>query len=191
MSEKIIPLGNGLSLSPLTAADKPALVKYLNEREIFLRTLNIPFPYKESDADFWIAYQTREAAKNDGTATALAIRSPEGEMIGSVGLDGLVIGEHHRAELGYWLAKPFWGKGIMTGAAATMCKLGFGEFGLHKITSSVFSFNTGSQRVLEKNAFVQEGSLKRHYEKEGRLLDALVFAKFRQVGDDLDAKSRK
>jgi RimJ/RimL family protein N-acetyltransferase len=35
-------------------------------------------------------------------------------LISGLGFDALTIGKSHRAEIGYWLAKPYWGRGIMT-----------------------------------------------------------------------------
>jgi ribosomal-protein-alanine N-acetyltransferase len=169
---------NGYRLSPITLADAPTLVKHLNEKEIYLRTLHIPYPYTPTDADFWVKHMAEVYQRNAGAMVTAAIRSPEGEMIGSVGLDGLSVGTSYRAELGYWLAKPYWGQGIVTEAVGEMVKKAFEEWGLVKITSSIFSFNTQSQRVLEKNGFVQEGELKRHFRKDGRLIDAKAFARF-------------
>ena len=172
-----VSLKNSFSLSVLTEADKPDLVRNINDPEIYRATLNIPHPYREQDADYFLKLVEEQTAINGGVTTSLCIRSPRGEVIGGVGFDGLKIGTTHRAEIGYWLAKSYWGASIMTGAVATACNIGFEQFGLEKITAHIFAFNAASQRVLEKNGFHLEGELLRHYQKGGEFFDAKLFAK--------------
>lgn len=174
-----IDIGNGFALSPITSGDKVAYVQHLNDREIYLRTLNIPFPYDTAAADWWIGAVAESTQRNSGKAVSLAIRDAKGMLVGGIGFDGLVIGKTHRAEIGYWLAKLYWGKGIMTAAVAKACDLGFSEYRLEKITAHIFAFNTASQRVLEKNGFLQEGELRRHYLKDGEVYDGKLFARLK------------
>ena len=78
------------------------------------------------------------------------VQGEKGELIGGCGFDGLRIGKTHGAEIAYWLAKPYWGRGIMTAAVRRVCEHGVAEFGLVKIIAHVFDFNIASARVLEK-----------------------------------------
>ena len=94
---------------------------------------------------------------------------------GGCGFDDFQVGKSHRAEIGYWLAKPYWNRGIMTAVVKKVCQYGFKEFGLVKITAHVFATNPASGRVLEKCGFEQEGFLKKHYLKDGRYLDAGLY----------------
>jgi RimJ/RimL family protein N-acetyltransferase len=55
-----------------------------------------------------------------------------------------------RAEMGYWIARPFWRKGLMTEAATAATRWAFETLGLHKVTITCFDGNVGSQRVIEK-----------------------------------------
>ena len=100
-------------------------------------------------------------------------------MLGSVGLDGMVIGEHFRAELGYWLSEKYWGQGIMTRTIEVLCRHAFDELCLEKITATVFDYNEGSRKVLEKSGFQQEGLLKKHVKKSGKLVDIFAYALFK------------
>ena len=81
----------------------------------------------------------------------------EGAPVGCVGLHGITWGmraiRRDRAELGYWIAKPFWGKGLMTEAATAATRWGFETLGLHKITVTCIDENIGSRRVIEKVGF--------------------------------------
>ncbi len=85
--------------------------------------------------------------------------------------------EGHKAEIGYWLAEKHWGKGIMTGAVRIICRFGFEKLGLRRIYAAVFPGNRASARVLEKAGFVFEGRLRNLYEKGGKMIDGLMYAK--------------
>ena len=86
---------------------------------------------------------------------------------------------HPHGVPGLWLAKPFLGRGIMTALVQRMCRHAFEEFGLVKITAHVFPHNPASARVLEKCGFQQEGLLRKHFLKDGKFVDALLFALFK------------
>src|SRR6202040_3628712 len=121
------------------------------------RTLRIPFPYTKNDAAEWFALVAK-ITQQQGQPVHFAIRSDDDSLIGGCGfVDGLQVGKSHRAEVGYWLAKPFWGRGIMTAVVQRGCQHAFNEFGFVKIIAHVVTHNPASARVLEKCGFVQEG----------------------------------
>jgi RimJ/RimL family protein N-acetyltransferase len=163
-------------LTEFRPSDKPALVEHLREKEIFDRTLRIPFPYTEADADDWLN-NVAKITQQQGRAVNWAIRTADDFLIGGVGFDGFQVGKSHRAEIGYWLTNPFWGRGIMTAVVQKACSCAFEEFGLVKITAHVFATNPASSRVLQKCGFEQEGFLKKHFLKDGQYLDARLFAR--------------
>jgi len=173
-----IVVNDQVHLSPYHASDKAALVSSLNDREIYERTLRIPFPYTNDDAGKWLTLVAR-ITEQQARVIHWAIRSADGALIGGCGFDDLQVGKSHRGEVGYWLAKPLWGRGIMTAVVQRICRYAFEEFGLLKITAHLFPQNAASARVLEKCGFEQEGFLRKHFLKEGRLLDARVFALLR------------
>src|SRR5665647_1141073 len=109
----MLSLTKGYSVSDITPGDKTSYVEQLREKQISNQTLNIPFPYRTEDAEWWITH-VASAATHAGRTVNWAIRDPAGKLIGGIGFHGLVPGRDHRAELGYWLAKPYWGKGLMT-----------------------------------------------------------------------------
>lgn len=163
-------------LSEFGWQDKAALIEHLKEKQIYLQTLAIPFPYTESDADWWINRNIEAAKRQQGRTLNWAIRrSSDGLLIGGVGFSDHKIGTVHSSELGYWLAKPYWGKGIMTEVVKVVTAFGFKELGLIRITAHIFAFNKGSARVLEKAGFLCEGHLRSHYQKEGQIIDAKIY----------------
>jgi len=170
-----IAVSEHIHLSEMRSADKAALIEHLQEKAIYERTLRIPYPYTEGDADAWLA-RVERAAREGGPFAAMAIRNEAGSLIGACGFDGLVEGKAHRVELGYWLARPYWGRGIMTAVVSRACAFAFAQFGLVKIAAHVFAGNVASARVLEKCGFEQEGYLRKHYVKDGQFVDVRLFA---------------
>jgi [ribosomal protein S5]-alanine N-acetyltransferase len=170
-----IVVNDQLHLSEFRSSDKDALVEYLNDRDIYDRTLRIPFPYTHDAADEWLVLASK-IAEQQGRPIHWAVRDASAALIGGCGFDDIQIGQSHRGEIGYWLAKPFWGRGIMTAVVQRICAHGFEEFGLVKITAHVFPRNLASARVLEKCGFKEEGYLRKHYVKDGSFIDARSFA---------------
>ncbi len=170
----------GIHLTEIRRTDVDALVEYLNDREIYDRTSRIPFPYTAADAEEWFRISD-EMAVVAGQAVNWAIRNTEGKLVGGIGLEGVIPGKSHRAEIGYWLATPLRGRGIMTAVAWAVCQHGFDNLALSKITALVFPGNVASARVLEKCGFEYEGYLKSHFQKEGVLIDAWAYGLVKKV----------
>jgi RimJ/RimL family protein N-acetyltransferase len=169
-----LPVSDHIHLTDIRPSDKNAFIEHLNEKEIYDNTLRIPFPYTEKDANEWITLVAQNSER-EGQPIQFAIRDDDERLIGGCGFDGLRIGKSHRAEIGYWLAKPYWGRGIMTAVVGRLCDYAFNNFGLVKITAHVFTSNPASGRILEKCGFQLEGVLKKHFEKDGHYLDSNLY----------------
>jgi [ribosomal protein S5]-alanine N-acetyltransferase len=78
----------------------------------------------------------------------------EGAPVGCIGLHRITWSKAavrlDRAELGYWIARPFWGKGLMSEAATLATRWAFETLGLHKVRVMCFEENLSSRRVIEK-----------------------------------------
>ncbi len=174
MTESRLRFRDGFHLSSVQPNDKFALLEHFKAKEIYDSTLNIPYPYSEADADKWLTRRI-ENTQRQGKEVTFAIRKDDGEMIGAVGADSFEIGASHRAEIGYWLARPYWGQGIMTDAVRAYVHYAFDDLKMLRLTAHVLEFNIGSSRVLGKNGFKLEGRLRRHFRKEEKLYDAYFF----------------
>jgi RimJ/RimL family protein N-acetyltransferase len=170
-----ISVNDQIHLSEIHPTDQAACLEHLNAKEIYDRTLRIPYPYTEADFSAWMKI-VEKATEQQGRPIHWAIRTEEEYLIGGCGFDNLQVGKSHRAEIGCWLAKPYWGRGIMTAVVQKVCAFAFAEFGLMKIVAHVFAENVASAKVLEKCGFVQEGFLRKHFLKDGNYLDARLFA---------------
>jgi len=159
-------------LRPWHIDDALALVKYANNRKIWLNLRDgFPYPYTTQDAQHFLDMVSRQTPQ---TFFAIATHT---EAIGGIGI--MPNSDVHRltAELGYWLAEPFWGKGIMSEAVYVFTEFAFAQFNLVRIYAEPYAYNNASSRVLEKAGFSFEGRLKCSVIKDGVILDQLLYAK--------------
>lgn len=153
-----------LVLGPLVFSDVPNIVAYAGQREVADTTLNIPHPYREEDAIFWIN-SAHQGFKQKSQYTFAIRLQATGEFVGGMGLH--VQPAFDRAELGYWVGVPFWNRGYATEAAAGLLQFGFEQLGLHKIFATYLRSNPASGKVMRKNGMVEEGVLVDHTKKNG------------------------
>lgn len=112
----------------------------------------VPHPYP---ADGAVRFITEEVlpGRADGTSYTFAIMAEgEPELVGAIQLKH-VDRERGEAELGYWIGRPYWGRGYASAAAALAVRFGFEGIGLRRIYAHVLAHNPASARVLEKVGF--------------------------------------
>lgn len=173
MKAKII-VNQQIYLDQLLIRDLPVLQQNINNYEIYKNTLNIPYPYTTQDAEFWFN-QTNKLNKKYGVNTNWVIRNKEGELIGGIG-NMLKYGvDAHKDEIGYWLAKPYWGKGIMTEVVKKYVTYLFKTTSIIRIEATIFARNKASEQVLLKSGFGLEGNLRKSYLKDGEYLDGKLY----------------
>jgi RimJ/RimL family protein N-acetyltransferase len=162
-----------LILRRFTLADAPDVQRLAGERDIARYTLSIPHPYADGMAEQWIGSHDERLASGQGTAFAITLRSG-GLLIGAIGLE--INQEHHRAELGYWIGKPYWGQGYCTDAARAVVRFAFEDLKLNRVHASHFSNNPASGRVMQKVGMRHEASLRQHIHKWGKYEDLEIYA---------------
>jgi ribosomal-protein-alanine N-acetyltransferase len=109
-----------------------------------------------------------------------------GKFIGTVGYHEWNV-RHGRAEIGYSLARSFWGLGYMTEAVRAVIDFGFGVMGLNRVEANCFIENKGSARVMEKCGMKFEAILRQHLFVKGRYEDVKMYSILRRewAGDGL------
>jgi RimJ/RimL family protein N-acetyltransferase len=126
------------------------------------------------DAEDWYRrFRNIMRRKNPGRM-AFAIEIDR-EVVGTIGISI----HDHKAEIGYWLGRKYWGKGIMTDVVKETTKYGFNELGLRRMYALVFPHNKASMRVLEKAGYKFEGILLKNVQKGNKLIDEYLFARIR------------
>jgi ribosomal-protein-alanine N-acetyltransferase len=165
----------------MSAPPRPVIPK-LSELPLELATKRLTLrPYTLDDVDemwphvsdpmlpkqmSWTAHQSKDETRGfvagcikgvgDNTGVVWTIRH-DGEFVGAIGLANIrfqfAAWRIDRAELGYWIGIPFWGRGFMTEAAAEVVRFGFETIGLHKITVGCLDGNVASQKIIERLGF--------------------------------------
>lgn len=125
-----------LVLRLLHEADIPAIVAGLNDFEV-AQYLPVPHPYREADARAWLA---------SVTPPHFAIDLPGQGLVGAIGIG---------PGLGYWLARPFQGRGLMTEACLVILDWYFAAFPDKLLPSGAYADNTASLNVQRKLGFIE------------------------------------
>lgn len=165
-----------LRLRLMALADAAEVYPFMADPEIAANTALIPYPYPPGAAESWIQATLETAAH--GEEFTFAIRLPQSDgsdrLIGAIGIGP--DGERYRGQIGYWLGKPYWGQGYMTEAARRVIRFGFEALGMHRIHANHFAFNPASGRVMQKAGMRCEGTQRGYFLKDGRYIDAVVYA---------------
>ena len=155
-------------LRKLKLTDKNDYIKNINDADV-LKLMGGEYPYNPEKFD-------KLFTSKNFISFAIEINN---EVVGEVGLTILERKiQNHIGVIGYWLAKRYWGDGIITKAIKCVCDYAFKEIKLKKITAEVFTENIASVRVLEKNNFICEGILKKHAFKNNKFYDIAYYSKF-------------
>ncbi|RDI36650.1 GNAT family N-acetyltransferase [Falsibacillus pallidus] len=101
------------------------------------------------------------------------ILKEKNEFIGTIGYHEMEP-EHFKAEIGYDLHPDHWGKGLMTEAINKVVNFGFDKLGFNRIEAVYHSLNEASKRVLHKNGFQYEGTLRKRFLINGEFTDACI-----------------
>ncbi len=133
-------------------------------------TNQFPFPYTKAHA---LEFIRRVNGLKPAQVFAIDL---DGEAIGAIGLHPQTDIFLKNAELGYWLAEKYWGKGFVSIAIKKIVEYGFSSFEIDRIFARPFGSNKASQRVLEKTGFVLEARLEKIIYKNNRYEDELIYA---------------
>lgn len=159
------------SLRPWNINDLSSLVKYANNNNIAkFMTNKFPHPYTEEAGKNFIAFATAD------TPIHIFAIEINGEAVGGIGIHPQDDIQNKNAELGYWLAEPFWGKGIMSKAIPQILDFAFKTYHINRVFARPFGTNLASQHLLEKCGFKLEARFSNTFFKNGAYLDELVYA---------------
>ena len=160
-----------VELRKWSLADKKELKELCNAVDRTYLSDRLPNPYTEDDADWWLNMVAKSEGIN-GTFRAVVM---DGKVIGSVSVERKADIYRLDGELGFMLLKDYWNRGLMSQAVGQVCKIAIKELGLNRITANVFHPNLASQRILLKNGFVQEGTMRKAAKKGDKVYDIFIY----------------
>ena len=132
----------------------------------------LPYPYTEQDGKEFISAML-SADENETFAFAIMV---DDKVVGSIGIFRQGNIHSQTAELGYYIAEEYWGKGIMTEAVKQICAYVFAKSDIIRIYAEPFAYNIASCRVLEKVGFQYEGTLRSNAVKNGKVIDMEMYS---------------
>ena len=146
-----------LLLRPFTEADAADLYKYAKDPEV-------------GPAAGWPPHGSVEESRNiirlvlNGPESYAICKNDDGRVIGAIALmlngDSRLAEGEDTCELGYWIGKPFWGRGLVTEASEALLRRAFTELGMRRVWCGYFEGNEKSKRVQEKLGFRHEKTLR-------------------------------
>lgn len=161
-------------LRPWHRGDETSIARHANNRKVWLNLRDaFPHPYTTEHAFAWVASNLDVAPVRN-----FAIEVG-GKAIGSIGVSPFSDVHARTAEIGYWIAEDYWGRGIATEAVRAVTEHAFHALGIVRVQAAVFDGNDTSMRVLEKCGYVREGVLAKSVFKDGKLIDSVLYAKVR------------
>lgn len=159
-----------LELRKFEQKDEALLVSYLNdETQTHFLSARLPQPYTNEAAQWWV---------NTGSKTGVAYAIIHNDIF--VGSISAIPGEFEKqktAEIGYWVAKPYWGKGIASEALKEFTHLLFQNTDFIRLNASVFEGNLASANVLQKCGYKLEAVLEKAIYKNGMVFNEMLYSK--------------
>jgi RimJ/RimL family protein N-acetyltransferase len=139
-----------LLLRPGWAEDAPALAKAIADQTIVRNLASAPWPFSLRDAEAFLV-----APRDPVLPSLLVFERTDGEpmLVGACGLGRRASGS---VELGYWISRPHWGRGLASEAGLALVDIAR-ALGLARLEASHFLDNPASGRVLEKLGFQPTG----------------------------------
>ncbi|MBY0555932.1 MAG: GNAT family N-acetyltransferase [Burkholderiaceae bacterium] len=110
----------------------------------------------------------------DGSTLRWAMRTADGELVGVVTLYHFDR-RNYRCDIGYMLARPYWGQRYMQEALRAVLDYGFGSLALHRIEADIHPDNSASVRLLQGLQFRLEGQLRERWFVNGEISDSLIY----------------
>jgi ribosomal-protein-alanine N-acetyltransferase len=158
-------------LRPFQPGDAESITPLLDDRDVWINLSDrVPHPYRREDADAFIA-----AARQKMPVENFAI-CVDDRAVGSIGFFLGTGISRVSAEVGYWLGKPYWGRGIISSALPPATAYAIEQFKLTRVFALLFTHNVGSMRALEKAGYVREGFMKQATIKDGIVHDEYLYA---------------
>ena len=158
--------GKRINLRSFKKSDAESLCENIKPKIIKRYTANIPHPYNLKHAIIFIKKSKLRERKKEEYSLGIELKETK-KIIGGISLMKIDL-KNKNAELGYWLGKNYWGRGLTTEAVGLMLDFAFNKMKLNSVYARVFEENKGSSKVLIKSGFKQEGVQRQRFYRFGR-----------------------
>jgi [ribosomal protein S5]-alanine N-acetyltransferase len=138
--------GGVIRVAPVRAADAPRIQALVEDPQV-RATTRLPDPYPADGAAGFVA----RIAAAAGSEYAFGVHADGEGLVGVVGLIDVRPGAR-QAEIGYWIGRPYWGRGWATAAVGLVVREAV-ALGLDRLVAHALEDNLASRRVLERNGF--------------------------------------
>ncbi len=170
------------------ASDAVRIAELAGDRDVAEMTARIPHPYPPGAAAEMVLTNRAGNLAGKRIAVVMAFKSRPNEMLGVVGLYQTGPSD---ALLGYWLGKPYWGRGLMSEAVCALIGLSTRVAAVNCFTASVRAGDSRSRRLLDKAGFVSEGAGVEPAPARGGSLPIERFRLTREIWTGCDASARR
>jgi RimJ/RimL family protein N-acetyltransferase len=172
-----IDLGiDGWTLRAWRDSDAPALAEHANNPKVWCNMSDsFPHPYTMAIAEHWVR-QGHIDFGGDNWAIAL-----NDGAVGGCGIAQASGPQRCNAEIGYWLGEAYWGRGVVARVAAALAERAFTNSEISRVFAPIHAHNAASMRVAEKAGLVREGVQPQSAIKAGRVIDRVVYARYREA----------
>ena len=160
-------------LRPLGDSDIDPIFQACQDPTISAFT-RVPYPYDREMAEEFVRESAFAYLNRISISFAIEI---DGEFAGTIGLHTLKLSDHC-AEVGYWIADSYRGKGICTEALLILTDFSLNIMRFRRLEALADFDNKASQRVLERAGYNRDGLLQSRVTKpDGRQIDMVLFSK--------------
>lgn len=143
-----------LILRQLQYGDAEVIEAFVSDVDVAAMTANIPHPYPHGGALRHLKKVIPLHEDGRSLEYALVLKENRDAPIGSISVNGLT---ESQPEIGYWLGKPFWCRGLMTEALRAIVDIAFMHYRVQSLFARTHLVNTASKRVLSKCGFQEIG----------------------------------
>lgn len=159
-----------LTYRELRLSDAARITALAGDWDVARMTARIPYPYSLTQAHEWIS-----SIEPDEVIRVVEL---DRELIGAVGYNPVADGS---IEFGYWIGRPWWGRGYASEAAEALVRHCFDHVGIARLSCCHFVDNPASQRIITKLGFKMVGPCEAWCEARGRSVATLRYIKKRPL----------
>jgi len=169
-------LGERCLLRDFDPSDAAAIQRHADDEAVWRNLFEgFPRPYTMAHAREWCSGGSRNPAM--GWVWCV---DREGEAIGCIGLRPDAGWLRCNAEVGYWIGRAHWGRGIASEALAMVTQwVWFALPELTRLYAPIYTTNEASQRVAERCGYTLEALMRKSAIKAGRVIDRVQYAIYR------------